>query len=91
MRRIIKAGGTDFMACRAAGISARKLYAARMQELADLPRHKRGPKVGSSRSYLEWEDLPQEEIYKRAALLREGWSEEEKMRRYNPRFSAMLE
>lgn len=91
MRAVIAAGGTDLAACRAAKVSARRLYAAREAELADLPRNRRGPPVGVRRRLSEWLDIPQEEIYRRARELRETWwTEEERARRFNPRFSAML-
>lgn len=89
IRKAIAEGATDDEARRAAGISARLLYAARNAELADLPRNKRGPRPGRVyKPHPDFQDLPVEEIYRRAAALRsERWSEEEQQRRWNPRFS----
>jgi hypothetical protein len=89
VRRELDRGATDAEAQAAAGISARKLYDARRNELRDVPRQRRGPRPG--REYPpqpEFVDLPIDEIYRRAAELRaERWSEEEHRERYNPGFS----
>lgn len=89
IRRALAAGSSDGEAGRAAGVSPRRLYAARLGELSDLPRNKRGPRPG--RVYAPHPDLveiPVEEIYRRAAELRaERWTEEEAAQRWNPGFS----
>lgn len=89
IRRELAGGATDAEAGKAAGVSDRKLYRARLFELADLPRNKRGPRPG--RVYPpqpEFVDIPIEEIYRRAAELRaERWTEEEQAARWNPGFS----
>ncbi len=89
IRRAVAAGSTDREAAAAAGVSARRFYLARDHELADIPRNKRGPR--NDRVYgppPEPEDLPIEEIYRRAAELRaERWSEDEAAARWNPGFS----
>lgn len=90
IRRELARGATDAQAGQAAGVSARKFYDARRGELRDLPRHKRGPRPG--RKYPkppDLEELPVEEIYRRAAALREQWTEEERQARWSPRFSQM--
>ena len=68
IREAIARGASDAEAGRAAGVSARKFYAAREAELSDLPRHKRGPRPGVI--YEEFQDLPLDEIYRRAAEVR---------------------
>ena len=88
IRREIAAGATDRDAAAVAGVSARRLYEARLHELRDLPRQKRGPRPG--REYPpqpDFVDLPVEEIYRRAAELRAGWTEEERQARWNAGFS----
>jgi hypothetical protein len=89
VRRELARGATDYEAGEAAGVSDRKLYEARLYELADLPRNKRGPRPG--RVYApppELEEIPVEEIYRRAAALRaERWTEEERQARWNAGFS----
>ncbi len=89
IRRELARGATDAEAGKAAGVSDRKLYRARLFELSDLPRNKRGPRPG--RVYPpppEFVDLTVEEIYRRAAELRaERWTEEERQARWNPGFS----
>lgn len=75
IRDAIARGASDAEAGRAAGVSARKFYAAREAELSDLPRHKRGPRPG--KVYAEFLDLPIDEIYRRAFEIRSqrppGW------------------
>ncbi len=71
VRLAISRGATDAEAGRVAGISARKFYAARLAELSDIPRHKRGPR--QDRTYEEPKeilDMPIDEIYRRAAMIR---------------------
>lgn len=89
IRRELLRGATDGEAGKAAGVSDRKLYTARLHELADLPRNKRGPRAG--RTYPpppDLEELSVEEIYRRAAELRASrWTEEERQQRWNPGFS----
>lgn len=71
IRLAISRGATDAEAGRAAGVSAHRFYAARKAELADIPRHKRGPRPG--RPYKrreEFLDLPIDEIYRRAFEIR---------------------
>lgn len=89
IRRELAGGATDAEAGKAAGVSDRKLYRARLFELSDLPRNKRGPRPG--RVYPpqpEFVDITIEEIYRRAAELRaERWTEEERQSRWNPGFS----
>jgi hypothetical protein len=89
IRRELARGATDAEAGQAAGVSDRKLYRARLFELADLPRNKRGPRPG--RVYPpppEFVDLTVEEIYRRAAELRASrWTEDERQARWNPGFS----
>lgn len=88
VRRALAAGATDGEAGEAAGISDRRLYEARLHELADLPRNKRGPR--QDRTYApapELDDISVEEIYRRAAKIREGWTDEEAAARWCPGFS----
>lgn len=88
VRRAIARGATDYEASQEANVSARRLYSARRAELADLPRQKRGPRP--DRVYgpaPELEEIPVEEIYRRAAELRAQWSEEERRLRWSPGFS----
>jgi hypothetical protein len=89
IRRELRNGSTDAEAGKAAGVSARKFYEARLHELLDVPRNSRGPR--QDRVYEpapEFEDIPIEEIYRRAAELRaERWTEEERQLRWNPQFS----
>lgn len=82
-------GATDREAHAAAGLSARRFYEARLHELGDVPRNKRGPRQDREYEPLpEFEDIPVEEIYRRAAELRaERWTEEERQARWNPGFS----
>jgi hypothetical protein len=89
IRRELAAGASDEEAGRAAGVSARRFYAARLAELADLPRNKRGPRPGRVyEPHPDIEEIPVEEIYRRAAQLRaERWTEEEAAQRWNPGFS----
>jgi hypothetical protein len=71
IRDAIGRGATDAEAGRAAGVSARRFYAARLAELADIPRHKRGPRVGHHyEPAAEILDLPLDEIYRRAYEIR---------------------
>lgn len=88
IRRELARGATDREAGRAAGVSDRRLYSARQAELSDIPRQKRGPRP--DRVYApapELEEIPVEEIYRRAAALRATWSEEELRLRWCPGFS----
>jgi hypothetical protein len=89
IRRELRNGATDAEAGKAAGVSARKLYEARLYELLDVPRNRRGPR--QDRVYEpapDFEDIPIDEIYRRAAELRaERWTEEEQKARWNPQFS----
>lgn len=88
IRREIAAGATDRDAATTAGVSARRLYAARLHELRDLPRQKRGPRPGRVYPPVpDFVDLPVDEIYRRAAELRTGWTEEERQARWNAGFS----
>lgn len=71
VRLAISRGATDAQAGRAAGVSVRRFYAARQAELSDLPRHKRGPRVGHQYAPREeFLDLPLDEIYRRAFEIR---------------------
>ena len=88
VRLALASGATDGEAGAAAGISDRRLYEARLHELADVPRNKRGPR--QDRTYAPAEDLEDisvEEIYRRAAEIRAGWTEEEASARWCPGFS----
>jgi hypothetical protein len=89
IRKALRSGATDGEAGKAAGVSDRKLYEARLYELRDVPRNRRGPR--QDRVYEpapDFEDLPVEEIYRRAAELRATrWTEEERQARWNVHFS----
>lgn len=88
IRRAIARGATDYEASIEAGVSARRLYDARLCELADLPRQKRGPRPDRVYSPApELEEIPVEEIYRRAAEVRAAWSDEERQARWCPGFS----
>lgn len=81
-------GATDREAQVAAGISARRFYLARLHDLADIPRQSRGPRP--DRDYEpppDLEEISVEEIYRRAAAIRQTWDEETLRERWNPRFS----
>jgi hypothetical protein len=89
IRREVARGATDREAGATAGVSARRFYEARLLELRDIPRNRRGPRP--DRVYgpaPEFIDIPVEEIYRRAAALRaERWTEEERQLRWNAGFS----
>ena len=89
IRSALARGMTDREAAALAGVSSRRLYDARLLELRDVPRNKRGPRPGRVYSPLpDFVDIPVEEIYRRAAELRaERWTEEERQARWNPGFS----
>lgn len=88
IRRALRNGATDREAGRAAGVSDRRLYEARLNELSDIPRNRRGPR--QDRVYRpppEFVDISVDEIYRRAAELRAAWSEDERQARWNAGFS----
>lgn len=89
VRRAIARGATRREAAKAAGISVTLLYQALREQLVDVPPGKRGPRPGREYpSHPEFVEIPLEEIYRRAAELRETrWTEEERATRWNPRFS----
>ena len=85
-------GATDREAQAAAQVSARKFYLARLYDLRDLPRQSRGPRP--DRDYEpppDLEEISVEEIYRRAAAIRQTWDEETRRERWNPRFSPGLD
>lgn len=79
VRRAVRQGATRREAAAAAGISEWRLYKALREQLVDLPPKRRGPAVGTKyRPRTEFVDLPQDEIYRRAAeLRRERWTDED--------------
>lgn len=88
VRQAIAGGATDYEASQAAKISARRLYSARRAELRDVPRQKRGPRPDRVYGPLpDLEEITIDEIYRRAAELRAGWTDEERAARWNPGFS----
>lgn len=77
VRRAVRLGATRREAAAEAGISEWRLYCAIREQLVDLPPKRRGPRVGTKyRSRTEFVDIPQDEIYRRAAALRaERWTD----------------
>jgi hypothetical protein len=79
IRRLLAAGSTHAQAAAAAGISYRRLKTRLYDQLVDL-------RVGQGRGGgpNQFEDLAVEEIYARAAALRETWDEATLAERWNP-------
>ena len=88
VRRAIRSGATRREAAHAAGISEWRLYLALREELSDIPPKRRGPPVGTKyRPRTEFVDIPQDEIYARAAeLRRERWTEADHEAKWNKGF-----
>lgn len=88
IRRAVRRGATRRQAADEAGISEWRLYRALREQLADLPPKRRGPRVGTRyRPRTEFVDIPQDEIYRRAAAIRvERWTEADAQSRWNQSF-----
>ena len=89
VRRAIAGGATRQQAAHAAGVSVKRVYRALHAELSDLPPGRHGPRPGVEYPpQPEFVDIPVDEIYRRAAELRdERWSDDEQAGRWNPRFT----
>lgn len=79
VRRLLAAGASQAQAAAAAGVSYSRLRTRMADQLADV-RVGRGRGGGPN----QFEDLPIEEIYARAAALRETWDDETRAERWNP-------
>lgn len=88
IRRAIRAGATRREAAHAAGISEWRLYLALREQELDIPAKRRGPRVGTKyRPRTEFVDIPEAEIYARAAeLRRERWTEADHETKWNKGF-----
>lgn len=78
-RRLLATGATQAQTAAAIGVSYSRLRTRMTDQLADV-RVGRGRGGGPNR----FEDIPVEEIYARAAALRETWDEETRRERWNP-------
>lgn len=89
VRRAVRLGATRREAAAEAGISEWRLYCAIREQLVDLPPKRRGPRVGTRyRERTEFVDIPQDEIYRRAAALRaERWTEGDHEVKWNKGFT----
>lgn len=79
VRRLLAGGATQAQAAAAVGITRRRLCERLRDQLADV-RVGRGRGGGGGK----FEDLPVEEIYARAAALRETWTPERLAEAWNP-------
>lgn len=88
VRRAIRHGATRREAAHAAGISEWRLYLALREQELDIPPKRRGPRVGTKyRPRTEFIDIPEDEIYRRAAeLRRERWTEADHEQKWNKGF-----
>lgn len=79
VRRLLANGATQGEAAAAVGITRRRLCERLRDQLADV-RVGRGRGGGGGR----FQDLTVEEIYARAAALRETWTPERRLEAWNP-------
>lgn len=79
IRRLLAGGATQDEAAAAAGITRRRLQERLRDQLSDV-RVGRGRGGGPGR----FADIDEEEIYARAAALRETWTPERRMEAWNP-------
>jgi hypothetical protein len=79
IRRLLASGATQAQAAAAAGVSYSRLRTRMTDQLRDV-RVGRGRGGGPGRI----EDIPVDEIYARAAALRETWDEATRRERWNP-------